>query len=101
MKIANKQIKDGVVDSYILSKYESGIVHLLINTTDKWCEFEPLETNKDNSSIEIYNLFYNVCVLKIEELNSDLVSKMVKTVVQEKDQINFLFFLHAILSFYL
>ena len=29
--------------------------------------------------------------LKIEELNTDLVYKMVKTVVQEKDQINFYF----------
>lgn len=90
MIIANKKIDNGVVDSYFLSKYESGIVHLIINTTHKWCDFGALNINDDLASINIYNddEEYN---LKIDELTFDLVDYMVKTFVQEKDQLNFYF----------
>lgn len=85
--------KPCIVDSYNISKYESGIIHLIINTENKWVEYSELNTNMFGSFIDIHDYTHNIVshVLEIPYLTTDLVYKTVKTVVQEKDQINFYF----------
>lgn len=90
-----------IVDSYNISKYESGIIHLLINTKDKWIGYGALNVHYDGSYINLTDDFDDELIdytLEIPYLTTDLVYKTVKTVVQEKDQINFYFIPYELIT---
>lgn len=81
----NVEINNGVVDSYWFEICKSGIKHLLINTTNRWVQYDRLNNNlfwiTDGYEGEDFEL-------KIPELTMDL-SGHICTALQEKDQINF------------
>ena len=87
--------------SYNISKYESGIIHLLINIKDKWIEYGNLNIGYDGSYIDLIGDFDDELIdytLEIPYLTTDLLYKTVKTVVQEKDQINFYFIPYELIT---
>jgi len=85
MQEFNVKVNNGIVDSYWFKIYESGIKHLLINTTNKWPQFGRLNNNlfwitKDYGGEDFE--------LNVPELTMDL-SKHICTELLEKDQISF------------
>ena len=89
-----RKIYDDVVDSYSVSKYESGIVQLLINTKDKWVDYGPLQTGDDIPYINIDDTY----ILQVPELTHNTIFKTVVTETQNKDQISFYFLPYELIT---
>lgn len=92
--MVNKKINDGVVDSYSVYTYGSGIVHVLINTTHKWLDYGPMQTGSGTPYIDLSDTY----VLKIPELKPDMYFKSIITNNQNKDQISFYFLPYELIT---
>ncbi len=92
------EIKNGTVDSYWIKKHESGIVQLMINTTDKWVEYHQYTRNEygiGTSREDVYDDAYKLIIPK-EEL--DVESNYISTELQNKDRLSFYFIPYNLLD---
>lgn len=92
MLLSKRSLSSPIVESYWIEKYDSGIIHLLINTVNKW-------VNYHRSSNTTYEIGFNNAEddfpgyqLDIPELEEILKKgSYLPTEFQEKDQISFYF----------
>lgn len=81
------EVNNEIVDSYWIRKYESGITHLLINTTDRWVNYHRFSNDEygigeTRSDAMVYD--FHLYIHEIPE-----ISGCICTSLQEKDQISF------------
>ena len=87
MESIHIEVNNEIVKSYHISKYKSGIIHLLINTIDKWIDFHRYSNNEYVFKFdELENPEYK---LNIPEIILSIPSKYLCTTMQNKDQISF------------
>lgn len=77
-----KIINNEFVDNYWIKKYKSGIIHLLINTKNKWVNYHRYNNNEFGIITTDEEFILNIPELKIP-------SYYLPTEIQEKDQISF------------
>ena len=92
-----KDYKMKYVENYWVKYYDSGIVHLLFNTTERWLDFHRYDDNlyrigEEQGKDETYESYKERLVNIPEEMLSFPLGQMfIKTEMQEKDQISFYF----------
>lgn len=87
MKILEEKVIDNdVVKKYSYCKYDSGIYHLLINTTERWVYYH--RYSNDEYAIGLVG-DDDAYVLNIPELEDLIPNYYLPTHIQEKDDISF------------
>lgn len=80
-----KEINDSIVQNYWYCKYDSGIIHLLFNTVERWIPFHRY-SNDEYGFMDAVDDEYTINIPELEELIPD---NMLCTTCQEKDQVSF------------
>jgi len=80
-------------ESYWAEQLPSGVIHLLINTTQRWVQYQALNDISfliAGSEEEFENWGDSDCILEVEEFLPKIEGGMyIRTSMQEKDQISF------------
>lgn len=88
MYVRKKEIKNDFVDSYYYFKYKSGIIHLMINTKNRWVNYHRYNDNEIGIGDGVgTGDGHDEFILEIPDL--EIPSHHLPTEIQEKDQINF------------
>lgn len=81
-----KDIYNGVIDSYTIDKYTSGIIHLVIHTSKKWINYDRDCNHSYKLDWEEDDDYYMFRIPK-EELT--IPSNYICTHTQNKDEIHY------------
>lgn len=91
MDILINNVNDNIIDNYIIEKFSSGIILVMVTTVNKYVDSGNINIYPDGSYINFYIDESDDYVLYIPELNLDTVKLYIQTKASNKDQIYFYF----------